>query len=276
MNTLLLYLALGGAGAPLELAASPPTEAILAEGLRLYQSERSSWVATDLLLARGLDRNQVGGYFSYLRGDSVCTIFWAEGSAGTPGAPLLGSYVFPRQDVRAETNRYRPGGAFAPAEARLFAIRQTVLATINANPKEFSIPANTSLNIALLEAPAGGTRAYLLMGAEQSGIIPIGNDHLLTFNQANQLTSSERLHNSYLPLGEGAKQVVIQSVMHSHLAAHPYITPTDICTALLYRPPGCRQHLVVGQDYVSIFDLETKQLTIVTRKAYERMNGLKP
>jgi len=35
-------------GSPL---ATPPTDAILAEGLRLYQSERSSWVATDLILA---------------------------------------------------------------------------------------------------------------------------------------------------------------------------------------------------------------------------------
>jgi hypothetical protein len=142
---------------------------------------------------------------------------------------------------------------------------------IHADGNEFPVPANTSLNIDLLDSPAG-TRVYILTGPEQGDIVPIGNDHLLTFNPAGKLTATERLHSGYLPLSwDAGKGKIIQGMMHSHLAAHPYITPTDICNVLLYRPATCTQHLVVGQEYVSIFNLEKKQLLILTRKAYERI-----
>jgi hypothetical protein len=261
-------LHLGLAAAP---TAQPPTEAILQEGLALYQSERSSWVATDLMLATTIDRNQIGGYLTYFRGDSVCTIFWGRESTGQAGTPLVGSYIFPRQDVQAATSRFQRLGAFSPVEARLFGIRGAALATINADHNEFLVPANTSLNLDLLDGPEG-TRVYVLTGPEQGGVVPIGNDHLLTFNPAGKLKSAERLHSSYLPLNWTAvKEKTIQGMMHSHLAAHPYITPTDICNVLLYRPAGCTQHIVVGKDYVSIFDLDKKQLAILTHKAYERI-----
>ncbi|MDO7887004.1 hypothetical protein [Hymenobacter cheonanensis] len=253
-------------------AAEPPTEAILQEGLTLYQSERAAWVATDLMLATTLDRSQLGGYLTYFRGDSVCTIFWNKESAGQAGTPLVASYLFPRQDVRVGTSRFQPLGVFSPAEARLYGIRQAALASINAHRQEFPVPANTSLNLDLLDDPSG-TRVYVLTGPQQGSLVPIGNDHLLTFDPAGKLTAVERLHNSYLPLSWDAGQApgAIRGMMHSHLAAHPYITATDICNVLLYRPAGCTQHLVVGQDYVSIFDLEKQQLAILTRKAYERM-----
>lgn len=252
-------------------AAQPPTEAILQEGLALYQSERSSWVATDLMLATTTDRSQIGGYLTYFRGDSVCTVFWNKESTGQAGTPLVASYVFPRQDVRAETSRFQPLGTFSPTEARLFGIRQQALAVINANRSEFPVPADTSLNLDLLDGPAG-TKVYVLTGPQQGNIVPIGNDHVLTFNPAGKLTANERLHSTYLPLSwDAGKEKTIQGMMHSHLAAHPYITPTDICNVLLYRPASCTQHLVVGHEYVSIFDIEKKQLTILTRKAYERI-----
>jgi hypothetical protein len=252
--------------------AEPPTDAILREGLNLYQSERSAWVATDLMLATTIDRSQIGGYLTYFRGDSVCTIFWNKESAGQVGTPLVASYIFPRQDVRLATSRFQPLGAFSPTEARLYGIRQVALASINTNRREFPVPANASLNLDLLDGPEG-TRVYVLTGPQQGNLVPIGNDHLLTFNAAGKLTATERLHNSYLPLDWGAGKAPgsIRGMMHSHLAAHPYITPTDICNVLLYRPEGCTQHLVIGQEYVSIFDLENKQLAILTHKAYERM-----
>jgi hypothetical protein len=254
---------------------APPTEAILAEGLHLYQSERSSWVATDLMMATTIDRTQIGGYLSYLDGDSVRTIFWPKGTAGTAGTPLLASYSFLRQDVRVETGNYRPAGQFTAHEARLFAIRQAAQATLAASPTEYPIPANTSLNLAILE---DGTdmRVYVLTGPTKAGIVPIGNDHLLTFSADGRLKSTERLHNSYLAMGPGASKTEVNLMFHSHLEAHPYITPSDICSTLLYRHQvPAHQHYVIGREYVSIFDIDKQILAIMTRKAFDKIKGSK-
>lgn len=265
-----LFMALAGLSFPTPAAAAPPTEAILAEGLKLYQSERAAWVATDLMLATTIDRDQIGGYLTYFRGDSVCTFFWAKESTGDAGAPLIGSYVFPSQDVRLETSHFRPVGAFTPTEARLFAVRRAALAVLNADHAEFPVPDNTSLNLDLLDGPAG-TRVYVLTGPQQGGIVPFGNDHLLTFDTAGRLTATEHLHSTYLPMSQSIEQKEIKEMFHTHLPAHPYITATDICNSLLYQPPGCTQLVVMSQDYVSFFNLEKKQLLILTRKAYERI-----
>jgi hypothetical protein len=254
---------------------APPTEAILAEGLHLYQSERSSWVATDLMVATTIDRTQIGGYLSYLDGDSVRTIFWPKGTAGTAGTPLLASYSFLRQDVRLETGNYRPAGAFTAHEAQLFAIRQAIKNELSANKNTYPVPAHSSLNIVLLEAK-NEVRAYLIVGPTEGGVVPIGNDFMLTFSPDGKLKSTERLHNSYLPLRRDAVKEDVKAMIHSHLTAHPYITPTDICSTLLYRSkaPG-QQHIVVGEEYVSLFDIDKQALVILTRKAFEKMTNFK-
>ena len=255
--------------------ATPPTDAILAEGLRLYQLERSSWVATDLMMATTIDRSQIGGYLSYLEGDSVRTIFWTHEAAGTAGTPILASYTFPRKDVRLETANYHPAGNFTAHEAQLFAIRKAAKAELNSGNKAYTIQPKTSLNLAFIEEKHE-TRVYVLTGPEESGILPIGNDYLLTFGPSGKLKSAERLHNSYLPMRWDNKKSEITTMMHTHLEAHPYITPTDICSILLYRNqlPG-HQHYVVGNEYVSLFDIDKQALVILTRKAFEKMASFK-
>ncbi|RZL16159.1 MAG: hypothetical protein EOO62_02060 [Hymenobacter sp.] len=252
-------------------SATPPTAAILADGLSLYQLERASWVATDLMLATTIDRAQIGGYLSYLDGDSVRTIFWAHEAGGNVGSPLLASYAFPRRDVRVETANFRPAGTFNAHEAKLFTIRIAAKAELNAPEKGYVTPPNSSLNLAFLE-DKNETRVYVLTGPEESGIVPIGNDYLFVFSPSGQLKHSERLHNSYLPMRRDASLGTIETMIHSHLEAHPYITPTDICSILLYKEQlSARQHHVIGKEYVSLFDIDKQQLIILTRKAFEKI-----
>jgi hypothetical protein len=107
-------------------------------------------------------------------------------------------------------------------------------------------------------------------------VLPIGNDFLLTYSATGKLRSRERLHNSYLPMRRDATQSEVKAMIHSHLSAHPYITPSDICSMLLYHDqvPG-EQHYVVGENYVSLFNSEKQQLFILTRKAFEKMTNFK-
>lgn len=135
----------------------------------------------------------------------------------------------------------------------------------------YRFPENTRPNIILLESTKG-VRAYVLVGPQTAGVLPIGNDFLLSFDTTDKLQTVERLHNSYLAMSPPEKTKDIQAGMHSHLPAHPYITSTDICSLLLYQDafPAPR-HIVMGQKYVSIFDVQKQQLLLLTKKAFDKI-----
>jgi hypothetical protein len=94
----------------------------------------------------------------------------------------------------------------------------------------------------------------------------------MSFTSAGKLNKVERLHNSYVPMQLPEGPTSVQAGMHSHLPAHPYITATDICSLLLYQNAfPAEQHLVLGEDYVSSFNLPKQQLVFLTRKAFDKI-----
>lgn len=247
---------------------------ILRDGLALYQSERASWVATDVLMAQKPNMEQLLGYVSYADGDSVRTVFFGR-TAATEPLGVYYAFAFPKQQIAPTTIRQSHARHATTQEEQLFAALQTVRAELRTGARlgqPYGFPANTSPNIVLL--PGQPLRAYILTGPREP-VLPIGNDFLLTLNTAgDEVKTVERLHNSYLPMRLEAGQESVKAGMHSHLPAHPYITPTDICSLLLYEqafPAG--QHYVIGEDYVSLFDVPKRQLVILTRKAWDRINS---
>ena len=60
--------------------------------------------------------------------------------------------------------------------------------------------------------------------------------------------------------------------MHSHLPEYnEIITPTDICTTMLYQDyTKWENHTVLSKEYVSIWDCEKNELIILTREAWEK------
>ncbi|MCB2379456.1 hypothetical protein LGH70_17800 [Hymenobacter sp. BT635] len=245
---------------------------ILQEGLALYRSERASWVATDLLMARKPDLADVVGYLSYAEGDSLRTVFFQQAS---DTAPLLARYIFsfPQGAIEPRAGRQLKTRPASATEQKLFTVRRHVMGELTAHKvagAPYDFPENTHPNVAILEQ--GNTiRAYVLTGPQQGGVLPIGNDILMQIGRDLQVRSVERLHTSYLPmkLPEGQQ---VTTGMHSHLPAHPYITATDICSLLLFQDAfPVPRHLVVGREYVSIFDASTQSVVILTKKAYEKM-----
>ena len=252
--------------------------AILQDGLSLYQLERASWVGTDLLMADKPNMSPLKGYVSYIMGDSVRCVFFTAGHTEQAPPLVQFSYTFPRSRVNAAavrtTSTPRPVNA---VEQRKWEQRLAVkdeLATNQALGSPYRHPANTALNIVLLDKPKA-TYAYLLTGPQASGIVPIGNDFLLTLDsKTNKVKLAERLHNSYLPLGADTIKH-ITAMAHSHLPAHPYITPSDICSTLLYRNQvPAQQHYVMGKGFVSLLDMNQPEprLIIFTKEAWDRMN----
>ncbi|MCB2410889.1 hypothetical protein [Hymenobacter lucidus] len=245
---------------------------ILQEGLTLYQSERASWVATDLLLAQKPDMSGMGGYLSYIEGDSVRTVFFQKPSQA---GPLYARFIFSfaKNTIEPQSGHLLAGRPATATEQKLYTVRQHVneeLYEHKVQGSAYGFPQNTRPNIALVER-RGHLRAYVLTGPQEGRVLPIGNDFMMEIGPDLQVRSVERLHRSYLAL-ELPEGQTVESSIHSHLPAHPYITATDICAMLLYQQIfPAPQHTVISPDYVSLFNAPQQQLTIITRKAFEKI-----
>jgi hypothetical protein len=56
----------------------------------------------------------------------------------------------------------------------------------------------------------------------------------------------------------------VESIRHSHLTNNPFITPTDICNFLLYRPEGMDMFYVYSTAYKCTFAYSLKLNQIIT------------
>ncbi|WP_135531127.1 hypothetical protein [Hymenobacter wooponensis] len=246
---------------------------ILREGLALYESERASWIATDLLMARQPDMTGVVGYLTYAHQDSISTIFLHQAPDKQAIAVKYG-FTFARTSILPATGRNISARPVSAREERLFALRLLVMDELQSHKllkSAYGFPENTRPNVVILDDNQAA-RAYVLTGPQEGGVLPIGNDFLMSFTSAGKLSKIERLHNSYIPMRVPEGGQTIEAGMHSHLPAHPYITPTDICSLLLYQDAlPAKQHLVMSNEYVSIFDLPKRQLTFLTRKAFDKI-----
>jgi hypothetical protein len=264
LTSLLLAVALAPP-ARAQTSLTAPAAAILREGHALYQLERAAWVSTDLLRTSHLPLAQVTDYFSYARADSVCTLF-VGGPAAAP--VVLAEYRYPQQLIGPGTARAFGPRHLLPPERRLLGVRQQSLADLQHIPG-LELPAGASFNPVLL--PKGDqTWVYVLTAATRPGVVVLGNDYLLRYNAQGRLLARRKLHPGPIPLGTPPAGARVRTTLHAHgAAAGAYITPTDVCTLLLYRGqlPGA-SHLVMSRKYVSIFSLADARLVILTRQDF--------
>jgi len=243
------------------------TSAIVEEGKKLYRSELASWYGTDIFLARfGDRRNDIGGYFSYNDRDLSTCIFYSK----SDNPKVIGTISF---DATFDLNSAQVSGSerdFTTNELELYSIRNIALKEINSDTF-FETYKNTSLNlIPIIEK--GFKKVYVLTGPRNEGVVIIGNDYLLSFDKKNNLVKKSRLHKNILPIkyAESSKDAVS---MHTHLKeTGDFITATDICTLLLYgKLANWKQHIVISEKYVCMWNCETNQLNTLTRKAWDNI-----
>jgi len=56
----------------------PITDSITAEGKAMYRSEMASWYGTDIFLEAYKNKENIGGYLSYVAGDTARCIFFSH------------------------------------------------------------------------------------------------------------------------------------------------------------------------------------------------------
>jgi len=236
------------------------------EGANLFSSEMASWYGTDLALEKYPKlQDELGGYFSYTKGDSAICVFYSRDEH--PGVICAVSF----------DASYRLDKAKVVADRRAFTPEETILYGMRAAAKEairtdtlFKHYKNTSLNIIPL-VRNNVRKVYVLTGPSVSGVVIFGNDYLLTFDQQNKLTGTKKLHKDIMVLKYADPKDSV-TTMHTHLpeSGH-FITATDICTLRLYEKfAGWKQHLVISDTDVSVWNCAYDILVGRPREEWER------
>lgn len=236
------------------------------EGIELYRSEMASWYGTDVFMANYKARENIGGYFSYIDDRVPKCIFFSKENK------VLATIAFPVN--------YNPNDAklditerdFTPVEKDYFTIRQKALERIKTDTI-FKHYQNTSLNIVPI-IRNNIKKVYVLTGPSISNVVVFGNDYLLTFTDKNEIKKVEKLHNSMIVQNiNDEKTGKMVGGVHSHVIENwQAITPTDICTLMLYqRFTGWEEYTTVSEKLVSIWN-PNNNLVIMKTEDFKNMS----
>jgi hypothetical protein len=225
----------------------------------------ASWYGTDVFRANYENMENVGGYFSYLDDSVPKCIFFSKDNK------VIATIAFPTNYNPKDANLDLKERDFTPIEREYFAIRQNALAKIKTDTI-FKSYQNTSFNIVPL-IQKNVKKVYVLTGPSVNNVVVFGNDYLLTFSNKNEVKNVEKLHNSMIPTTINDEQDG-KSVggVHSHVIEKWLtITPTDVCTLMLYQNlTKWESYTVISKKFVSVWNPNNK-LVIMKRENFDKI-----
>lgn len=235
------------------------------EGIALYQSEMTSWNGTDIFIEHYKNRENIGGYFSYLdEGIPKCVFF-------SKSQKVIGTISFPANYNSKDAQIDLDERNFTPHETEYFTIRQNALKRMQ-NDSIFKIYKDTNLNIVPLIRNKV-KKVYVLTATSTGNAVIFGNDYLITFDNKDQVKNVEKLHNSMIVQKINDEKIGHTiSGMHSHVIDNwQTITPTDICTLMLYQKfTGWENYTTISKKFVSIWN-SNNNLVIMKTEDFKGM-----
>jgi hypothetical protein len=241
---------------------------VLKEGFLLYESEKASWHGGDFFLEKFSDRTKVGGYVSYTdRNNPKCVFISKEDNN-----KVIGTVTFDKTFDLSNAKIDLTERQLNDIEKEYFSLRRKAFDRIS-NDTIFKHYKNTNYNIVPLIS-GKEKRVYVLTASNENGKVIIGNDYLIEFNTKGEVRKTERLHKGILFFEYGDKEKQVVGAMHSHLPEYNEImTPTDICTTMLYQDyTRWERHTVLSKEYVSIWDCKKNELVVLTKEAWEKIS----
>lgn len=242
------------------------------EAMILYRSEMASWYGTDLFVEKyPQKRENTGGYFSYTHSDKTTCIFFSNEKS----PKVIASFTF---DDSFSSNTAIVNGEdrpFTADEQNIYTIRKAAYDLVNSDTL-FKVYSNTRLNL-IPVIYKGEKRVYILSGPNVTNLVVLGNDYLIQFNDNNEVKSYRTLHKNIIKMNYYRKEKPDEDdeamTVHSHLPeTGDFILPTDVCTIMLYsKLAKWKQHYVITENYVSIWDCKKNKLTIITKEAWDKI-----
>lgn len=242
------------------------TAKIVEEGKMLYNSEMASWYGTDIFIELYKNKENIGGYFSYTDKDVPKCVFFSKGDK----PKVIGTINFETK-IKLETAKADlKEREFTKNELDYYELRKEAMNIIYSDTifKHYN---NTSFNVVPI-INKKEKKVFVLTGPKVNNVIILGNDYLLNFDKNNKLLNRKALHKNIIPIQIDADKE-IEASMHSHLPeTGEFITSTDICTLMLYgKLYNLKEHFVISEKYVSIWDCEKETLNVITKEAFEKM-----
>lgn len=237
------------------------------EGKLLYRLELAAWYGMDIFKDNFKDNERIGGYFSYLDSRTPkCLIFSKEQTPRVIGVVSFGDI----QIIETATLDFKERD-FKNDEKELYTIRAKALNEIQQDSLLFKSYTNTSLNlIPLIDKDM--RKVYTLTAPKNVGVVLFGNDYLLTFDKQNNLIAKKELHKNLIPIEFDEEKETPLTIHYHSSDTDDFITPTDICTLMLYAKfAGWKRHIVASKNYASIWDCEKETLQIMTKEDFQRI-----
>ena len=239
-------------------------DSICAEGYNLFTAECVNWISTDSLLAH-FRAEEIGGKIMWQPTIDTWSVVFTDKEKNE-------SILEFKYDIDSKERSI----SLVPRPLSWFekqAMEKKNLMYKNAVEQYGDSlrynPEYGRLNFDYIRIDDNTTRLYIVHGVERAGIIPFGYDYSIDFDNDCNIKAFRRYHNSFLPQPNDAV-----SITHSHLKNNPYITPTDICTFLLYRGEMKETSIYSSalKGYI-LYDAETNTATFLTTE--EMMERIK-
>lgn len=236
------------------------------EGKELFLLEKTAWLGSDILREVHKNPEKVGGYFSYLKdGGSVCVFFSRDKNPN-----VIASVSFDPLFTESNTVVNLTERTLYREEKELYQIRKKALEMVNTDSL-FKTYSNSNLNIIPM-VYKGIPKVYVLTSPEQAGVILFGNDYEIIFNQNSEMVSKRALHKGLIPIYYEGRNGLAKASVHSHVSGKDeFITPTDICSLMLYQDfIPWERHYVMTPKFVSVWNCKQNKLNILTREEFDK------
>ena len=242
-------------------------EEAISDGKRIFLHEFAAWQAMSHF-RDALDTLPIEALVVVEERDSLCVVFYSMESGKT--AQIYLSFWL---DNAASPGSERPKvGERAPSveEIQAIALRKAVEEDWAKNEGGFYRLDELARMSMVVFAGETGHRAYIMARPIDAGQIFFGNDYLLKLDGGNAVVSRECLHPTLhaLPTQETA---AVTAHLHEGKGQRQLITATDISSLMLYAQfTNWKQHLAIGKNYVSTWDILSGTLTVESRKNWDK------
>ena len=247
---------------------------IIKEGINLYQLEMAASIGVGIFSQEfpALIETTMG-YFSYKEGSFYKCVFYNKLAEPQILSTISFDSLFNLKRVAINTT-LRPMNFL---EKDLFNMREHAIDDIKRDTsfyKLYSYTTTTLIPIIDIESK----RVFILTKSDDSTTVIFGNDYQIDFDNANYISSRKMLHNEFVTIEAASKDPYVEEntskIMHTHNnESGEFMTPTDICVLLLYQKKNrWDHHIVMGQNYVSIWYCGSNELETVTKKIWLKYN----
>lgn len=236
-------------------------DSVIYEAWQLYYSEQANWIASDLALAK-YQVEDLGGTLSWQPNDTTWSVIFMDKKKENS---LLEYQIITSEGKGIVMDSVRP---LTPTELGEFDKRVKIIDgaverygdSLLFAPQSFGQP-----NIDIIRINDTITRLYFMQGTVLEDVIPFGNDYSIDFDKELNPIAFRKYHHSLIATRtKTEKGGKVETVMHSHTKDNPFITATDICNFLLYRPKDLDIFYVYSTAYKCKFAYSIHMNSIIT------------